>query len=77
MRLRFVVGDIIFDAESPMAAPDVIFGPDDENFQQFLVLRGEEEGDTKSPKNFLNDWNSRDPTQLMLLIQELRYMISL
>lgn len=77
MRLRFVVGDIIFDAESPMAAPDVIFGPDDENFQQFLVLRGEEEGDTKSPKKFLNDWNSRDPTQLMLLIQELRYMISL
>ncbi|XP_034201845.1 BRISC and BRCA1-A complex member 2 isoform X1 [Prunus dulcis] len=70
--LDVIKWDIIFDAESPMAAPDVIFGPDDENFQQFLVLRGEEEGDTKSPKKFLNDWNSRDPTQLMLLIQELR-----
>ncbi|PQQ21566.1 BRCA1-A complex subunit BRE [Prunus yedoensis var. nudiflora] len=70
--LDVIKWDIIFDAESPMAAPDVIFGPDDENFQQFLVLRGEEEGDTKSPKKILNDWNSRDPTQLMLLIQELR-----
>lgn len=52
-----------------MSAPDVIFGPEDETFPQFLVMHGE---DPKSPMNRLGDWNSRDPTQLMLLIQELR-----
>lgn len=64
-----LVGDIIFDAEYPLCAPDVIFGPEDDTFPQFLVMHGE---DPKSPMNRLGDWNSRDPTQLMLLIQELR-----
>ncbi|KAK9946929.1 hypothetical protein M0R45_012368 [Rubus argutus] len=67
--LDVIKWDIIFDAEYPLSAPDVIFGPEDETFPQFLVMHGE---DPKSPMNRLGDWNSRDPTQLMLLIQELR-----
>ncbi|PRQ27212.1 putative brain/reproductive organ-expressed protein [Rosa chinensis] len=67
--LDFIKWDVIFDAEYPMSAPDIIFGPEDESFQQFLVLHGE---DPKSPMNRLGGWDSRDPTQLMLLVQELR-----
>ncbi|KAL6215755.1 hypothetical protein ACLB2K_015183 [Fragaria x ananassa] len=67
--LDFIKWDVIFDAEYPMSAPDFIFGPQDESFQQFLVLHGE---DPKSPLNRLGDWDSQDPTQLMLLVQELR-----
>lgn len=52
-----------------MSAPDIIFGPEDESFHPFSA---------KSPMNssLLDDWNSRDPTRLMALIQELRSKLS-
>ncbi|KAF5455764.1 hypothetical protein F2P56_025310 [Juglans regia] len=63
--LDVVKWDVMYNADSPMSAPDIIFGPEDESFHPFSA---------KSPKNcsLLDDWNSRDPTRLMALIQELR-----
>ena len=59
-------GDITFNAMYPLAAPDVIFGPEDEGFQPYASGTGE------SSKNCLANWNSRDPSQLQSLIVELR-----
>uniref|UniRef100_A0A2N9FFD0 BRISC and BRCA1-A complex member 2 n=1 Tax=Fagus sylvatica TaxID=28930 RepID=A0A2N9FFD0_FAGSY len=70
--LDFIKWDIIYNSELPMSAPDVIFGADDENFLPFLARNGEGEGNANSPKNSLSDWNGRDPTRLMVLIQQLR-----
>ncbi|KAF4373067.1 hypothetical protein F8388_019249 [Cannabis sativa] len=70
--LDFLKWDIIFDAESPFSAPDVIFGPEDETFNLFLLMDGDGEGYLKSPKNCFSDWNSKDPTRLMILVQQLR-----
>ncbi|KAL5780698.1 hypothetical protein ACOSQ2_011435 [Xanthoceras sorbifolium] len=68
--------DIIYNAEFPFAAPDVIFGPDDEDFLPFLVTGveggGGGKGGLNSIKNSLSDWNNKDPTRLLALIQELR-----
>ncbi|EXC00992.1 hypothetical protein L484_016058 [Morus notabilis] len=69
--LDFLKWDVIYDSESPFSAPDVIFGAEDETFDSFL-LTGGEGGYLKSPKNCLSDWNSKDPTRLMLLVQQLR-----
>ncbi|CAK7346187.1 unnamed protein product [Dovyalis caffra] len=63
--------DIIYNAEFPLAAPDVIFGPEDENFHPFHVVGGEEE-DSMLVKNSLTDWNNKDPTRLLALVMELR-----
>lgn len=60
------LGDVIFNAMYPLAAPDVIFGPEDESFQPYAG------GNGKSSKNTLANWNSRDPSQLHSLIVELR-----
>ncbi|XP_051139977.1 uncharacterized protein LOC127257552 [Andrographis paniculata] len=57
--------DIIYNAMYPLAAPDIIFGPEDESFQPFS-------GTEKSSKNSLSDWNSRDPSRLLSLVIELR-----
>ena len=66
----FVIGDVIYNAQCPLAAPDIIFGPEDENFHPFCVTG--DEGDFKLPKNTLSDWNSKDPSRLLTLIHELR-----
>ncbi|XP_059460754.1 uncharacterized protein LOC132189927 isoform X1 [Corylus avellana] len=62
--LDVVKWDVIYNVESPMSAPDVIFGPDDENFHPLSAK--------SKTDSLLDDWNSRDPTRLMALIQELR-----
>ena len=67
----FITGDIIYNAEFPLAAPDVIFGPEDDGFHPFLVV-GREEGDSRLVKNSLTDWNNKDPTRLLALVMELR-----
>lgn len=70
--LMFVysTGDVMFNVQSPLSAPDVIFAPDDENFPPFLLSCG---GDhTKSPLHILNNWNSRDPSRLLSFILQLR-----
>ncbi|KAL5557878.1 hypothetical protein UlMin_034089 [Ulmus minor] len=70
--LDFLKWDIVFDAESPFSAPDVIFGAEDESFHPFLETGGEAEGELNSLKNCLSDWNYKDPKRLMLLVQLLR-----
>lgn len=61
---------MIYNAAYPLAAPDVIFGPEDENFRPYRVIG--EASDSKSLKNPLTDWNSRDPTRLFSLVLQLR-----
>lgn len=69
--LDYMKWDIIYNAQYPLAAPDVIFGPDDENFSPYLVaVQGD--GKDKSPKNSLRNWNGKDPSRLLTLIHELR-----
>ena len=64
------IGDVIYNALYPLAAPDIIFGPEDESFRPYYAAG--EEGDLKSPKNSMSDWNCKDPTRLLSLILELR-----
>ncbi|KAK4390795.1 hypothetical protein Sango_2142800 [Sesamum angolense] len=61
-----VAGDVIYNAMYPLAAPDIIFGPEDESFQPVYGSNG------KSRKSSLADWNSKDPARLLSLIIELR-----
>ncbi|KAG6390680.1 hypothetical protein SASPL_148419 [Salvia splendens] len=63
--LDHIKWDVTFNAMYPLAAPDVIFGPEDEGFQPYAGGTG------KSSKNSLANWN-RDPSQLHSLIVELR-----
>lgn len=73
MLVSFVLGDVVYNAEFPFTAPDVIFGPEDEDFNSFLVTGGDGgEGGLNSLKNVLSDWNNRDPSRLLALIKELR-----
>ncbi|KAJ6731066.1 BRISC AND BRCA1-A COMPLEX MEMBER 2 [Salix viminalis] len=69
--LDYIKWDIIYNAEFPLAAPDVIFGPGDDGFHPFLAV-GREEGDSRLVKNSLTDWNNKDPTRLLALVMELR-----
>ncbi|KAJ9186446.1 hypothetical protein P3X46_002018 [Hevea brasiliensis] len=69
--LDYLKWDIIYNVEFPLAAPDVIFGPEDEDFHPFHVLGGEGK-DLTLVKNSLTDWNNKDPTRLLALIEELR-----
>ncbi|THG11384.1 hypothetical protein TEA_018493 [Camellia sinensis var. sinensis] len=68
--LDYIRWDVIYNALYPLAAPDIIFGPEDEGFRPYPPVS--EEGDLKSPKNGLSDWNCKDPTRLLSLILELR-----
>lgn len=63
--------DVIYNAEFPHVPPDVIFGPEDEDFHPFYNESGGE-GDSRSIKNSLATWNNKDPTRLLALIWELR-----
>ncbi|PIN20705.1 hypothetical protein CDL12_06601 [Handroanthus impetiginosus] len=69
--LDYIKWDVVYNAMYPLAAPDIIFGPEDENFQPFCG------GTDKSSKNSLTEWNSKDPARLLSLIIELRdaYML--
>ncbi|KAH6796341.1 BRCA1-A complex subunit BRE-like protein [Perilla frutescens var. hirtella] len=64
--LDHIKWDVTFNAMYPLAAPDVIFGPEDETFQPYAGATG------KSSKNILANWNSKDSSQLHSLIVELR-----
>jgi BRCA1-A complex subunit BRE len=67
--LDFIKWDVIFDAESPTTAPDVIFGPEDEHFHPFHMSPSVEPNTNSS---LLSDWNYKDPARLLNLIQFLR-----
>ncbi|XP_024985553.1 BRISC and BRCA1-A complex member 2 [Cynara cardunculus var. scolymus] len=66
--LDYIKWDVIYNAQFPLLAPDIVFGPEDENFRPYPAGG---EGDLK-PKNSLSDWNCKDPTRLLSLILELR-----
>ncbi|XP_057481147.1 uncharacterized protein LOC130768029 isoform X2 [Actinidia eriantha] len=68
--LDYIRWDVIYNALYPLAAPDIIFGPEDESFHPYHTADGE--GDLKSPNKSLSDWNCKDPTRLLSLILELR-----
>ncbi|KAH9621314.1 hypothetical protein KSS87_016418 [Heliosperma pusillum] len=71
--LDYIQWDIMFDVESPLSAPDVIFGTDDDKFPPFLLSVNDP---TKSPLSTISNWNSRDPSKLLSLILQLRDMYS-
>ncbi|KVH93324.1 Brain/reproductive organ-expressed protein [Cynara cardunculus var. scolymus] len=60
-------GDVIYNAQFPLLAPDIVFGPEDDNFRPYHACGGD-----LKPKNNLSDWNCKDPTRLLSLILELR-----
>ncbi|KAJ8540906.1 hypothetical protein K7X08_001722 [Anisodus acutangulus] len=68
--LDHIKWDVIYNAVYPLAAPDIIFGPEDENFRPYHALG--DASDSKSLKNPLTEWNSRDPTRLFSLVLQLR-----
>ncbi|KAL4585824.1 hypothetical protein LXL04_010450 [Taraxacum kok-saghyz] len=51
---------MLSNAQFPLLASDIIFGPEDENFRPYHVV------------NNLSDWNCEDPTRLLSLILEHR-----
>ncbi|KAG9135168.1 hypothetical protein Leryth_013458 [Lithospermum erythrorhizon] len=57
--LDFINWDVIYNALYPLAAPDVIFGPEDETFRPYH-------------SNALSNWNAKDPSKLLALILQLR-----
>ncbi|XP_068645691.1 uncharacterized protein [Aristolochia californica] len=69
--LDYVKWDVIYNAQYPLAAPDIIFAPEDDDFHPiFMIDHGE--GGNKTSKSSLFAWNCKDPTKLMSLIHELR-----
>lgn len=70
--LDYIKWDVIYNAEFPLVPPDIIFGPEDEEFQPLFMTGAEGEGDLKSTWKILSDWNNKDPTRLLALILELR-----
>lgn len=70
------LGDIVYNAEFPLCAPDVIFGPEDEHFHPFQLTCGQGGEEAKPLKSILSDWSYKDPTRLFALIQELRWGFS-
>ncbi|CAI0382691.1 unnamed protein product [Linum tenue] len=63
--LDFIRWDVVYNAELPMAPPDVIFAAEDEDFHPLHA-------DTKLLQGILCNWNFKDPTCLFNLIEELR-----
>ncbi|XVE69728.1 hypothetical protein DITRI_Ditri10aG0014100 [Diplodiscus trichospermus] len=71
--LDHIKWDVIYNAEFPLAPPDIIFGPEDEDFHPLHMTGAEGDGDLKSrARHILSDWSNKDPTRLLALIQELR-----
>ncbi|KAG9442578.1 hypothetical protein H6P81_018432 [Aristolochia fimbriata] len=69
--LDYVKWDVIYNAQYPLAAPDITFAPEDDDFHPLLMI-DYGEGGNKTSKSSLFAWNSKDPTKLMTLIHELR-----
>ncbi|PIA47533.1 hypothetical protein AQUCO_01400284v1 [Aquilegia coerulea] len=69
--LDYIKWDVIYNAQNPLVAPDIIFAAVDENFHPFSISA---EGHSHSLKSILCDWNCKDPSKLLLLIHELRVL---
>lgn len=70
--LDIIKWDIIYNVESPLSAPDVIFGAEDDKFLPFILSSDP----NKSPMNNFNNWNCRDPSKLLSFILQLRELYS-
>ncbi|KAK4778554.1 hypothetical protein SAY86_006082 [Trapa natans] len=70
--LDYIKWDIIYNAEFPLSAPDVVFGPEDEHFHPFRLTSGQGGEEMNPLKSVLSNWSYKDPTRLFVLIQELR-----
>lgn len=71
--VRFCVclGDVVYNVNSPMAAPDVIFGSDDDRFCVFL-MEPDASGNNRLVTSSLVDWSYRESFRLLNFISELR-----
>ncbi|CAN1163326.1 BRISC and BRCA1-A complex member 2 [Linum perenne] len=70
--LDYVKWDVVYNAELPMAAPDIIFANEDEDFHPFHQVH-DKEGEAKLLQSSLCKWSFKDPTCLLNLIEELRH----
>ncbi|WOL13162.1 BRCA1-A complex subunit BRE [Canna indica] len=68
--LDYVKWDVIYNALHPSLAPDVVFSPEDDDFNPLADIA--REGEVRMSKSSLFDWNSKDPSRLMVLVHELR-----
>eukprot|EP01018_Ginkgo_biloba_P018838 Gb_11547 [translate_table: standard] len=69
--LDYIKWEVIYNSQYPWAAPDIIFGPDDESFQP-LSFMGDGQETSESVGSILCDWTIKDPSRLLRLILELR-----
>lgn len=67
-------GEIIYNAYYPSAAPDVVFPPEDEDFHPLPFLEDDEGGEARVDKSSLCDWDGKDPSRLLALIHEIRFL---
>lgn len=74
--LDYIKWDFIYNLQSPLTAPDVIFGPEDENFRSFLLSSAGETDPKMSALNTLANWNYKDPSRLLTLVLQLRELYS-
>ncbi|XP_021846587.2 uncharacterized protein [Spinacia oleracea] len=70
--LDFIKWDIIYNVESPLSPPDIMFGAEDDKFIPFVLSSDP----SKSPMHTLSNWNSKDPSRLLSLILQLRELYS-
>ncbi|ERN13434.1 BRCA1-A complex subunit BRE [Amborella trichopoda] len=69
--LDYTRWDIIYNAVYPLAPPDVIFAPEDENFHPLSYVT-EGQSDNNTTISSLLDWNIKDPSRLLSLVHGLR-----
>ncbi|KAG6535942.1 hypothetical protein ZIOFF_000973 [Zingiber officinale] len=55
----------------PITSVDVVFSLEDDDFDTLGDI--EREGEMRLSKSILCDWNGKDPSKLMALVQELRF----
>ncbi|KMZ64191.1 BRCA1-A complex subunit BRE [Zostera marina] len=67
--LDYIKWDVIYNAQYPLVAPDFIFSPEDEDFHPLLFG---DKGRTRFEMGSLCNWNIKDPSRLLLVVNELR-----
>lgn len=78
MRLTiiYLVGEVIFNAYHPSAVPDFIFSVEDAGFNPLLeAYEREAHVNGLSVVSPLVDWNYKDPSRLLSLIVQFRYVL--
>lgn len=67
------LGDFMYNAQYPSVPPDIVFSAGDEGFNPLVEIanRWESEDGTKSS---LRDWNGKDPSKLLALVHEIRWV---